>query len=67
AAAYLERSAADAGLALRQHERLALRRDGNETLEGHVMVFERPATTATMPGPMPETAVASRRRRPRRS
>ena len=41
-AGYVARIAAAAGLALRDHESVALRRDGAEIVEGHVMVFERP-------------------------
>lgn len=63
-AGYTVRTAAAAGLMLRHHERAVLRRDGTAGVEGHVMVFERPAAMQT--GLEPAAAPAShRRRRPR--
>jgi len=60
---YVTRTAAAAGLELRDHQCAVLRRDGTEDVQGHVMVFERPVppdrTVVDEPAPVP-----SRRRLP---
>jgi len=44
---YVQRVAAEAGLALRHHERGVIRRDRADDVDGHVMVFERRAGEAS--------------------
>ncbi|GHD57891.1 methyltransferase [Thalassobaculum fulvum] len=63
-AGYVARAAAAAGLAVRHHQRAALRRDGTDTIEGHVMVFERPAAALRDRIEPPVAAPRRRRRRP---
>ncbi|MEQ9329885.1 methyltransferase [Thalassobaculum sp.] len=60
-ASYVARVAAGAGLALRDHESVALRRDGAEIVEGHIMVFERPAPA--LPATIDATSLTMPRRR----
>jgi len=62
---YVARAAAAVGLALRHHERTPLRRDGVDSIEGHVMVFERPAAVLRDPVETPVAAPLPRRPRAR--
>lgn len=67
AASYLEQTAGDAGLTLRHHDRIVLRRDGADAIGGHVMVFERPPAPARPALGATAVAAAPRRRRLRRA